>query len=170
MRRILMGLFICLSFGGCATVNLNRLTGSYLSRCFGPQIDVATFTITLNEDHTFGYSFVAPDEPYLIGRWEIKRDTLILYSPDFEREIISMEEFWKLLEEEPDRDDFPPLENGQYTDQIKRDVYLLRGRRLSPLMRLEENKAKESCTLIKRRDVLRYYQNNRLRQFMRATK
>ncbi len=86
-----------------------NVVGNYESKCslyLYPAVK-----LSLNQDSTFRYLFAYRDEPVL-GRWQIFRDTLLLYSPTFESDI----------------DSFKPI--SKYTDLEEKDAYLIRDKGL----------------------------------------
>lgn len=97
-------LFLC----GCNVTRNINFSGHYVSYC--RNLGFPELTVTFYKNHTFLYKH-AHSTDRILGEWEIKNDTLFLYSKIFEIKT----EF-----------------NGKYTEMENMDVYLIRGKYLYP--------------------------------------
>ncbi len=129
----------------CSAVKESLVSGNYRSDCM--ITGVPELEVEFNNDHTFIYKH--GHSPYtILGRWQVKKDTLFLYAEEFEIETVSFEEAVDFIISNLDATDFPSIFNGQYTSAEDCDIYLIRGRKLLP-MQEDGSFSKESCVLEK---------------------
>lgn len=144
MKKILIvSLIASLFLGGCGITQNKRLPGHYTSSCYNlgfPELEVNLYC-----DYTFKYKY-AHDPEIILGKWEIKTDTLLLFSEIFERKTVSIGEFSDFIIANSDSLDCPYMTNGQYTQMDHMDAYLVKGHKL---YRLTKRGHIKNCYLIK---------------------
>ena len=103
-------------------------SGRYISRCWIQTRTELFFDV--KNDSTFQYFFAYHEisDEEIKGKWEINKDTLILFSPKF-------------LEK---RDTLSPIVKNTDLDSL--DQYLIRGRKLYPINKIG---VKKTCYLVK---------------------
>ncbi len=123
-------LILIYSLIGCGVMRHDNVSGKYVSLC--RNLGFPELEAKFNEDHSFIYKHTH-DPDLITGKWTIKKDTLFLYSKNFEVETSSIGELVDYVITNPDSTNLPQVFNGQYTSAKGRDVYLIRGKRLYPM-------------------------------------
>jgi hypothetical protein len=126
MRKNLVVCLLLLS--GCSVLKQNIAQQTFHSTCFlygNPDLEVSFF-----EDHSFVYKMPYVDE--ITGSWEIRKDTVFLYSDKFVLEDPSL--LVDFLNDIPEGFR-SPSEYNKYTNLEDYDAFLIRGRKLYPIMK-----------------------------------
>ena len=143
MKNYLIVVFLMLLSCSCSVTKNVNFSGRHVSFCHNlgfPEL-VADF----NKDYTFQYKYVH-DPDTISGKWEVKNDTLFLFSKTFEKKTVSLTKLVDFIVATPDSTDEPEVNNGQYTEIDNMDVYLIRGKYL---YRLTKTGFTKDCPLIR---------------------
>lgn len=147
MRKIVLFLSVLSAITCSCSITKNiKTTKRYVSICDMTGFPILTSYFYAN--HTFLYDYGFTDEFNITGKWEIKKDSLFLYSKIFEGETISFDEWLEFMRLNPDSISSSKRINRQYTKAKNKDCYIIRGIYLYPLSRDGHTK---QCCLIKRK-------------------
>ena len=122
MKNYSILVFLMLLSCGCSVTKNVNFSGRYVSYC--QNLGFPELVADFNKDHTFQYRH-AHDPDTILGKWEIKNDTLFLFSKMFK---------------------IKTAYNGQYTEMDNMDIYLIRGKYLYSLTKIGFTK---DCPLIR---------------------
>lgn len=129
MKTYLIIVFVGILLCGCNVTKNMNFSGHYVSHCH--VLGFPELVADFNKDSTFYYKHShSPD--VIVGKWEIKDDTLFLFSDIFEKRTVSLSnELADITDANPvTKDLLEAYNNGQYTEADKVDMYLIRGKRL----------------------------------------